>query len=141
MDRNFSTLKCISEKPMANIMLNSERLKSQDQKQGHAFSLFLPVALGPNQDNQSKKRKKVIQTRKSEMQLSLFVDDMIIYTEISKESWRRKWRPTPVFLPGESRGQRNLVGYSPWDCKESDTTERLTHIHIRNLQTSIKTNK
>ena len=40
--------------------------------------------------------------------------------------WRRKWRPTPVFLPGEVHGQRNLVGYSPWDCKELDTIERLT---------------
>ena len=89
MDRNFSTLKCISEKPMANIMLNSERLKSQDQKQGHAFSLFLPVALGPNQDNQSKKRKKVIQTRKSEMQLSLFVDDMILNIENPKDSTKK----------------------------------------------------
>ena len=28
--------------------------------------------------------------------------------------WRRKWQPTPVFLPGESQGWRNLVGYSPW---------------------------
>ena len=34
--------------------------------------------------------------------------------------------PTPVFLPGESHGQRSLVGYSPWCPKESDTTERLT---------------
>ena len=32
---------------------------------------------------------------------------------------------TPVFLPGESHGQRSLVGYSPWGCKESDTTEQL----------------
>ena len=31
--------------------------------------------------------------------------------------------PTPVFMPGESHGQRNLVGYSPWGRKESDTTE------------------
>ena len=30
---------------------------------------------------------------------------------------------TPVFLPGKSQGQRSLVGYSPWGCKESDTTE------------------
>ena len=37
--------------------------------------------------------------------------------------WRRKWLPTPVFLPGKSHGQRSLVGYSPWGCKESDTTE------------------
>ena len=40
--------------------------------------------------------------------------------------WRRKWQPTPVFLPGESQGQRRLVGYSPWCCKESDSTERPT---------------
>ena len=33
---------------------------------------------------------------------------------------------TPVFFPGESHGQRSLVGYSPWGCKESDRTERLT---------------
>ena len=33
--------------------------------------------------------------------------------------WRREWQPTPVFLPGESHGQRSLVGYSPWGCKES----------------------
>ena len=34
--------------------------------------------------------------------------------------------PTPVFLPGESHGQRSLVGYSPWDRKESDMTEQLS---------------
>ena len=34
---------------------------------------------------------------------------------------------TPVFLPGEFHGQRNLVGYSPWDCIESDTTEQATN--------------
>ena len=37
--------------------------------------------------------------------------------------WRRKWQPTPVFLPGESHGQRSLVGCSPWGHTESDTTE------------------
>ena len=36
--------------------------------------------------------------------------------------WRRKWQPTPVFLPGKSHGRRNLVGYSPWGRKESATT-------------------
>ena len=37
--------------------------------------------------------------------------------------WRRKWQPTPVFLPRESHGQWYLVGYSPWGHKEWDTTE------------------
>ena len=38
---------------------------------------------------------------------------------------RRQWNPTPVLLPGKSHGRRSLVGYSPWGCKELDTTERL----------------
>ena len=38
-----------------------------------------------------------------------------------KISWRRKWQPTPVFLPGKSHGWKSLVGYSPWDHKESET--------------------
>ena len=37
--------------------------------------------------------------------------------------WRRKWQPTPVFLPGESQRQRSLVGWCLWDCPELDTTE------------------
>ena len=37
--------------------------------------------------------------------------------------WRRKWQPTPVFLPGESQGQGSLVGCHLWGCTESDTTE------------------
>ena len=37
--------------------------------------------------------------------------------------WRRKWQPTPVFLPGESQGQQSLVGCRLWGRTESDTTE------------------
>jgi len=37
--------------------------------------------------------------------------------------WRRKWQPTPVFLPGESQGRGSLVGCHLWGCIESDTTE------------------
>ena len=43
--------------------------------------------------------------------------------------WRRQWHPTPVLLPGESYGQRSLVGCSPWGRTESDMTERL-HFHF-----------
>ena len=42
---------------------------------------------------------------------------------VGKMPWRRKWQPTPVFLPGKSYGQRNLAGYSPWGHKESDMSE------------------
>ena len=37
--------------------------------------------------------------------------------------WRRKWQPTPVFLPGESQGWGSLVRCRLWGCTESDTTE------------------
>ena len=43
---------------------------------------------------------------------------------IGKIPWRRKWQPTPVFLPGESHGKWSLAGYSPWGCRESDMTEQ-----------------
>ena len=46
---------------------------------------------------------------------------------IGKILWRRKWQPTPVFLPGESHGQRSLAGCSPWGCKELDMTYRLNN--------------
>ena len=44
--------------------------------------------------------------------------------------WRRKWQPTPVFLPGESQGQRSLVGYGPRGRTESDTTEATQQQHF-----------
>ena len=40
-----------------------------------------------------------------------------------RSPWRRNWQPTPLFLPGESPGQRSLVGYSSQGRKESDVTE------------------
>ena len=43
--------------------------------------------------------------------------------QVRKIPWRRKWQPTPVFLPGEFHGQRSLAGCSPWGHKESDMTE------------------
>ena len=56
---------------------------------------------------------------------------IIIIFPFYTADWRRKWQPTPVFLPGECHGQKSLLGYSPWDHKELDTTEQLTHTHSR----------
>ena len=41
---------------------------------------------------------------------------------VGKIPWRRKWQPTPIFLPGKPHGQRSVAGYSPWGRKESDMT-------------------
>ena len=61
--------------------------------------------------------------------------------------WRRKWQPTPVFLPGESNGRRSLVGCSPWGRTESETTEatwqhmyvyiRIYDVYYSNVYSSI----
>ena len=48
---------------------------------------------------------------------------------VSKIPWRRERLPTPVILSGEFHSQTSLVGFSPWGCKESDMTERLTHTY------------
>ena len=58
-----------------------------------------------------KKKKKI--DRKKSFLLSTFM----------KTVWKRKWQPTPAFLPRESRGQRSLVGCRLWGCTESDTTK------------------
>ena len=55
--------------------------------------------------------------------------------------WRKQWLPTPVFLLGESLGQRSQADYSPWGRKESDRTEQLTlshsHTHTNTVLTYI----
>ena len=48
---------------------------------------------------------------------------------VGQSPWRREWQPTLVFLPGESHGQRSVVGYSPRGLKELNMTEQLT-LHL-----------
>jgi len=45
---------------------------------------------------------------------------------VGKIPWRRAWQPTPVFLPGKSPGQRSLVGYGSWGCKEWEKLKGLS---------------
>ena len=47
---------------------------------------------------------------------------------VGKIPWKRKWQPTPVYLPGKSHGQRSLGGYSPRGHKELDMTEHTNHL-------------
>ena len=56
------------------------------------------------------------------------------YPWVGKIPWRRTWQSIPVFLPGKFRGQRSLVGYSPWGHKELATIEWLTlTLYTQNL--------
>ena len=57
--------------------------------------------------------------KKAMCYIHIYIYVILIY------NWKRKWQPTPVFLPGESQGRGSLVGCRLWGHKELDTTERL----------------
>ena len=82
-------------------------------------------AFGPPVDGYRKKERNTCPYQGQSLQ-ERFVRGTPFFT------WRRKWQPTPVFLPGKSHGLRIRVGYSPWGCKELDTTEQL-HFHFHFL--------
>ena len=54
------------------------------------------------------------------------IGDMGLITGSGKISWRWKWQPAPVFLPGKFHEPRSLADYSPWCHKELNRTERLS---------------
>ena len=60
---------------------------------------------------------------------------------VGKIPWRRKWQPTPVFLPGQFRGQRSLTGYSPWGHRQSDTTEHTCMLTAWSIPTLLSLGK
>ena len=59
------------------------------------------------------------------------IRDMGSIPVLGRFPWRRAWQLTPVFLPGESHGQRSLAGYGPKGHKELDTTEMTWHACIK----------
>ena len=90
----LNIIKAIHEKPTANIILHGKKLK--------AFLLRSGTRQG--------------------CPLSPLLFNIVLEVLVMA-IWRRKWQPTPVFLPGESCGRRNPVGCPLWGRKESDTTE------------------
>ena len=64
----------------------------------------------------------------------IFLVALIVNNPSSMDSWvgeipwRREWQPSPVFLPGQSHGQRSLADNSPWGCKESYSAEQLSTV-------------
>ena len=56
---------------------------------------------------------------------------------VRKVLWRRKWLPTPLFMPGKSHGQRSLVGYSLWGHKELRTHTHKTSCSLRTLELTV----
>ena len=65
------------------------------------------------------------------------VQQTSVQSLVRKIPWRRERQATPAFLPGESHGQRSLVGYSPWGCKALDMTEQTVYILHAQFATTI----
>ena len=63
--------------------------------------------------------------------LSLYIPYSLLILFSISHSWRRKCQSRPVFLPGKSHGWRSLVGYCSWGCKDSDMTEWLHFLFIK----------
>ena len=64
--------------------------------------------------------------------------DTRVQSLVGKIPWRKKWQNTPVCMPGKSDGPRSLVGYSPWGCKETVTTEQLHFTSLATVEISGK---
>ena len=83
----------------------------------------------------SQRRRSSIQSAKQDAELYCGSDHELIakfrlkLNKVGKTTWRRKWQPTPVLLPGKSHGWRSLIGCHLWGCEESNTTEWL-HFHF-----------
>ena len=60
---------------------------------------------------------------------------------VRKLPWRRKWKPTSVFLPEKFHGQRSLVDYCPWGHKESGITEQLSTVQHTRISSELPSNR
>ena len=68
-----------------------------------------------NVKEKKKEKKERKRKKKSQKNYNENIGTKLI-TSIKKHNWRRKWQPTPVFLPGESQGWRSLSGCRLWGC-------------------------
>ena len=125
----FNVIKNIYKSPIANIMLNGERLDLSSLKSG----IVKDVCSYCCYSIYYQKFQLCKSTIENEMytigRASLVAEWQRIHLQCRRgkrygfDPWvgkiprGRKWQPTPVFLPGKSHRQRSLVGCSPWDCK------------------------
>ena len=103
-------------------------LPSSPSKHTSGWYLF-PAHQSPYSGPESCFQQAVSPSRACRGKAATASDPWEIYSQLGAPMWRRQWQPTPVLLPGKSHGWRSLVGCSPWDCQESDMTERL-HFHF-----------
>ena len=118
--------------PILNVLPVSSAYIPLDLIRSQTKSPLIPVQPSkPRQPLESliKKDSSLLLTGSSDDKESVHNQETGFNPWVRKIPWRREWQLTPVFLPGEFHGQRSLEGYSPWGCKELDTTERLTTLN------------
>ena len=88
--------------------------------------------------DEKKKRKTGVENEESNQAIKqICMWKSVLKTRLAQ--WRRKWQPTPVLLPGEFHGQRNLVGCCPWGSTELDMTEATLHACMHALEKEMTT--
>ena len=110
-------------------MVKNPSSNSGDMGSIPSWGTKIPYALGQLRPGEVKNKYILKKKRKNdELFFVFFLVGWRVVTSMGKDTHQ-------VFLPGEFHGQRSLVGYSPWGCKESDTTEQLTLLlfHIKTM--------
>ena len=90
------------------LIKNTKKQKLKNLEQSLEFQKY-------NVKEKKKEKKERKRKKKSQKNYKENIGTKLI-TSIKKHNWRRKWQPTPVFLPGESQGWRSLSGCRLWGC-------------------------
>ena len=102
---NIQKMKIMASSPITSWQIDMETVTD---------FIFLGSKITADSDCSHEIKRRLLHGRKATTNLD---------SALKSRDRRRKWQPTLVFLPGKSHGQRSLVGYSPWGCKELDMTE------------------
>ena len=109
--RKFKKANWLSEEALQIAVKREAKSKGEKERYKHLKAEFQRIARRDKKAFLSNQCKEIEENNRMGKTRDLFMH------------WRRKWQPTPVFLLGESQGQRSLVGFHLWGHTESDTTE------------------
>ena len=116
---------------LVSICSSNTEWSSLSSPQKNSYNLLAMPSMGPELGNGNTQAPVLTSLVAQWQKLPCQCRRRRLHSSLRKISWRRKWIPTPIFLPGKSHEQRSLVDYSPRDHEESDTTEWLTLLCYR----------
>ena len=112
----------------ARSQVETQKIQQMRYHSNHTWELFIHsiILVRLLLDMHSSRSRRVYKEEQTEVateHMEVIYEHRVDFRIPSLQQQRRRWHPTPVLLPGKSHGWRNLVGCSPWGCKESDKTE------------------